>query len=385
MKVAFVSFDFGEYCVRLAGAIAQHAKILLFLPKLEAEPYLHLLSNPVELQTFHKPRLRQAFHQMRMAQQLVRHIRSFNPDVIHLQQGHLWFNFALPLLRDSPLVVTSHDPVTHMGEKTSQRILDWGFCRADQIIVHVPQMKDLIIKRLHMSSSRVHVIPHVLCGDDSTRTYFQEEEQCVLFFGRIAEYKGLEYLIRAEPLITAQMPQTRIVIAGNGKDISHYRRMMTNPERFTIHDEYVSDEKRAELFRRASVVVLPYVEATQSGVIPVANSFGKPVVATTVGGLPAQVDDGKTGYLVPPRDERALADAIVRLLSDRNLRRQLGTNGKQKIIIEARPSVIARNTLSIYELAANARCQPGIKRSKLKSASKYTSDRASQCGPSDLA
>ena len=359
MKVAFVSFDFGEYCVRLASAIAQNANILLFLPGREAEPYLHLLSNSAELRPFHKPRLRQLVQQMKMIAHLVRQIKDFNPDVIHLQQGHLWFNFPLPLLRRYPLVVTSHDPVTHVGEKTPQWIFDWGCYRAGQIIVHAPQMKDLLVERLHVPSSRVHVITHVLCGDDSAQPHVEEEEHLVLFFGRISQYKGLEYLIRAEPLITAQVPQTRIVIAGTGEDINHYRRMMTNPERFTIHDEYVSDEKRAELFRRASVVVLPYIEATQSGVIPVAYSFGKPVVATTVGGLPAQVDDGKTGYLVPPRDERALADAIVRLLRNRDLRRQFGVNGKRKITVESSPDIVARNTLAVYQLAVDAGCQSG--------------------------
>lgn len=358
MKVAFVSFDFGEYCVRLASGIAQHANTLLCLPKCEAEPYMYLLNKSVGLRLFDKPRLRQPLHHMRMAERLLRSIKDFNPDVIHLQQGHLWFNFALPLLRRWPLVVTSHDPVTHAGEKTPQRILDWGFDRADQIIVHVPQMKDLLVKRLHLPNSRVHVITHVLCGDDSAQPHVQEEEHLVLFFGRISKYKGLEYLIRAEPLITAQVPQARIVIAGKGEEFNHYRRMMTNPERFVIYDEYVSDEKRAELFRRASVVVLPYIEATQSGVIPVAYSFGKPVVATTVGGLPAQVDDGKTGYLVPPRDESALADAIVRLLRNRDLRRQLGANGKRKITVEASPDVVARNTLAVYQLAVNAGCRP---------------------------
>jgi glycosyltransferase involved in cell wall biosynthesis len=359
MKVAFVSFDFGEYCVRLASGIAQNANIVLFLPKPEAERYLYLLSNSVGLRMFHKPRLRQPLQQMRMAEYLLECIGDFNPDVIHLQQGHLWFNFALPLLRQYPLVITSHDPVTHVGEKTPQRIFDWGCYRARQIIVHAPQMKDLVVKRLHMPTSRVHVITHVLLGDDSAQPNLQEEEHLVLFFGRIADYKGLEYLIRAEPLITALVPQARIVIAGTGEDLNRYRRMMTNPERFVIYDEYVSDDKRAELFRRASVVVLPYTEASQSGVIPVAYSFGKSVVATTVGGLPAQVDDGKTGYLVPPRDERALADAIVRLLRNRDLRQQFGANGRRKITVESSADVVARDTLAVYQLAVNAGYQSG--------------------------
>ena len=359
MKVALISFDFGEYCVRLASGIAQHADTLLILPKCEAEPYVYLLNKSVGLRVFDKPRLRQLLRQIRMAVSLVKCIMRFNPDVIHLQQGHLWFNCALPMLRGYPLVVTSHDPLTHAGEKTPQCIFDWGCHRAGQIIVHVPQMKHLLVKRLHMPNSRIHVITHVLCGDDSAQPNVQEEEYLVLFFGRITEYKGLEYLIRAEPLIAAQVPKAKIVIAGRGEDFARYRSQMVHPERFIVHDEYVSDEKRAELFRRASVVVLPYIEASQSGVIPIAYSFGKPVVATTVGGLPAQVDDGKTGYLVPPRDERALAEAIVRLLHDRDLRRQFGANGKRKLAVEASPDVVAQATVAVYQAAVNAGSQSG--------------------------
>ena len=104
----------------------------------------------------------------------------------------------------------------------------------------------------------------------------------------------------------------------------------------------------SQLFRQANVVVLPYIEATQSGVVPVAYTFGKPVVATTVGGLPEQVEHEQTGLLVPPRDERALADAVVRLLKDRDLRHRMGQNGKRKLEREWNPEVVARRTRVVY-------------------------------------
>src|SRR5438552_16759897 len=96
--------------------------------------------------------------------------------------------------------------------------------------------------------------------------------QTVLFFGRIWEYKGLEYLIRAEPLITAEVPEARIVIAGEGEDFGRYRLLMDHPEHFVVYNEYIPDQQRSELFRQASLVVLPYIEASQSGVIPLAYS-----------------------------------------------------------------------------------------------------------------
>jgi glycosyltransferase involved in cell wall biosynthesis len=163
-------------------------------------------------------------------------------------------------------------------------------------------------------------------------------------------------------LITAQVPNARIVIAGGGEDFKRYRDLMVHPDRFTVYNKYVSDEQRAELFRRASVVALPYIDASQSAVIPVAYTFAKPVVATTVGGLPELVEHGHTGFLVPPRDEQALADAVVCLLRDRRLRHQLGANGKSKINTECSPTVVARKTLAVYRRAIGATVLSGSAR-----------------------
>jgi len=359
LKVALVSFDFGEYCIRLASALAQYTRICLLLPEKQSEPYLSKLDPAVDLQPFRKPRLRQPVRQVRMIHTILRRIRRFDPAVIHLQHRHLWFNLALPLLRRYPVVVTIHDPRHHPGDRSSSKtpeiIAGLGYALADQVIVHGQRLKEMVASELHIAREIVHVVPMIALGDGAARTEVEEDPGVLLFFGRIWPYKGLEYLIRAEPLISAQVPDAKIVIAGQGEDFGRYRRMMVHPERFVVHNEYVSDDKRAELFRRASVVVLPYVEASQSAVIPVAYTFGKPVVATTVGGLPEMVENGRTGLLVPPRDERALADAIVRLLRDRDLRHQLGDNGKRKINTECSPDAVARQTLAAYRCATDGR------------------------------
>jgi glycosyltransferase involved in cell wall biosynthesis len=237
-------------------------------------------------------------------------------------------------------------------------VFDRACYRAQERIVHAPQVKSLLVQRLRIPSSTVHVIPHIRIGDEAASEHVQEEEHIILFFGRLWEYKGLEYLIRAEPLVTSRVPQAKIVIAGRGRDFDHYRGMMVHPERFIVYNEYVSDEKRAELFRRASVVVLPYIEASQSGVIPIAYRFGKPVVATTVGGLPDMVEHGRTGYLVPARDEKTLAEALVLLLQDKELRRQFGENGRRKLDVECAPELVARKTRIVYLQAMGGTHQP---------------------------
>jgi glycosyltransferase involved in cell wall biosynthesis len=354
VKIALLSYDFAEYCICIASALAQGNEVLLLLPEQLASAHIGKVASRVQLRMFHKPRLRQPWKQLRVATGLVRIIRSFNPDVVHIQQGHLWFNLLLPALRKYPLVITVHDPLCHLGDagarKTPQQILEFGFRRAARLITHGEPLKEVLVHERGFVPAKIHCIPHVAIGEthcsgapDSGRT--------VLFFGRIWPYKGLEYLIRAEPMITSQVPEAKIIIAGQGESFARYRQMMPHPERFVIRNEYISEAECSRLFQTASVVVLPYVEATQSGVVPMAYSAGKPVVATAVGGLPEVVIHGETGLLAPPRNEQALADAIVTLLRDPILRRRLGTNGQHIAQNEWSPPVVAKLTMIVYREA----------------------------------
>lgn len=359
MKVAFVSYDFGQYCVRLASELVEHCEVLLVLNTKVAGEHLSELDPAVELHAFRAPRLRQALRQIRTTCQLGRAIARFAPDVIHFQRGHLWFNLALPFLKRYPLVLTVHDVLHHPGDKGSQKtpqaIMDFGYRRADRLIVHGQRLKQILVDEEGIAADVIDVTPHVAIGSKSPPPASVEKERQILFFGRIWDYKGLEYLIRAEPMITAQVPDAKIVIAGQGEAFDRYRRMMVHPDRFVVHNQWISDQRRAELFQEASVVALPYTEASQSGVIPVAYSYGKPVVATDTGALAEAVDNGVTGYLVAPRAEAPLADALVRLLRDAELRRQMGEAGRRKLDTESSPAVVAAKTLDVYRRAIDQR------------------------------
>jgi glycosyltransferase involved in cell wall biosynthesis len=355
LRVVLISFDFREYCIRLANALSADADVLLFLPQDIVGSDTAKPNDNVRLYSFVKARIRQPLRQFRTIRAILRAIKDFSPDVVHYQGVHLWFDLTLPLLRRYPLVFTIHDFRPHPGDQLLQQtpffIEMFARRRADQIIVHTRHTQELIAGELRCDGHNISIIPHIQIGEEFGSSAAQEEEHLLLFFGRIWEYKGLEYLIRAEPLISARVPDVRILIAGRGEDFSRYTRMMANPNRFIVHNAFVSDARAAEYFQRASIVVLPYIEASQSGVIPMAYSAGKPVVATTVGGLPEMVEHGRTGYLVAPRDETQLAEAIAALLLDTPLRRQMGANGKRKIETECSPQVIARRTIDVYRRA----------------------------------
>lgn len=356
MKVALISYAFAEYCVRLANGLAGEADVLLMLPQ-DAAVYRDRLERAVRFAPFHQPRLRQPARQLWSIVGMLRRIRHFDPDVVHIQAGHLWFNLALPLLRRRyPTVLTIHDVQRHVGDRASN-VPDWfarfGYRQADRIIVHGERLHQQASEVLGLPAQHLHItapVPDIVLGPGDERPV-AEIDNTVLFFGRIWPYKGLEHLIRAEPLISARVPDVRIVIAGQGEDFTRYRQMMANPARFTVHNERISHERRAELFQQASLVVLPYIEASVSGVIPVAYTYGRPVVATTVGILPEMVDDGRTGALVPPCDPAALAEAVVRLLLDRRLRHEMGARARQKLATVYAPEVVGQQTMAVYKLA----------------------------------
>jgi len=355
MKIAFVSYSFTEYSVRHVNEMVDEHEVLLLLPANQMDGAERWLDPRVQYVGFQRPRYRQPWQQLRVIRQILRSIHQFQPDVIHYQNGHLFFNLALPWLKKYPMVITIHDPRQHLGDqeslKTPQWLMDFGFRHADQVIVHGNDLVGVVQNEIGFRREQIHVIPHIAIGERVERPADLETELRLLFFGRIWEYKGLDYLIRAQPLVSAQFPQAKFVIGGTGEDFERYRRMMVNPECFEVHNDWISDEQRSQMFAEASVVVLPYVEASQSGVIPLAYTHGKPVIATTVGGLPDMVEHGETGLLVPPRDIESLAEAIIRLLGDRAERQRMGTLGREKLGRECAPSVVAEQTVAVYRRA----------------------------------
>jgi glycosyltransferase involved in cell wall biosynthesis len=370
MRVAFLSFDFGEYSVRLANALAEHTSVLLLLDEELAAPFFADLDARVRYQPVPRVRYRHPLRQLRRNRWLIQQLCEFGAEVLHVQQGSMWFNIGLQFEHRFPIVLTVHDARRHIGDKLSRKTPYWftkmGFNRADRLIAHNHYTKALLHEELGIAEEKLDVIPHIQLGqsglarsrDDAA---VKDDGRTVLFFGRIWPYKGLDNLIRAEPWIAQQIPDVRIVIAGQGEDFERYRRLMVHPERFAVLNRHISDAEVATLFRQASVIVLPYIEASQSGVIPIAYTYGKPVVGTTVGGLPEMIDDGVTGFLVPPGNEKRLADAIIAVLRNDAQRRKMGAAAKQKIERECSPAVIARQTLDVYRAAlqvSSTTCQP---------------------------
>ena len=270
-------------------------------------------------------------------------INKYNPDMIHLTTPIIpplyIFLFLCRLYKRYPIIYTKHGIISGSGLKIKifEEILVGIFERIiifNKIIVHTKNDKEVLIKLKKVPLEKITVISHGAYSffKSLTAATYKQERNCILFFGNILEYKGLKYLLMAVPLIEKEISDFKIIIAGKG-DTSQYSGLIDkcDKSRFEMHNEFIPDEKVAELFQRADLVVLPYTQMSgQSGILNIAATFGRPIVATNVGGFNEVIENGITGYLVPPKNPEKLAGAIISILKDDNLKGKMSTMMKSK-------------------------------------------------------
>ncbi len=263
-----------------------------------------------------------------------RRMRRDLPDLVILQW---WVPYWTPSLAaiswlikrrtKMKLVYICHNVTPHEESGTIDHRLAWVVLRrGDAFIVHSEQDRRKLLALLPQPRVWRTNLPTYEVLQQLTTTSEQPQsirralnldgKQVLLFFGFVRPYKGLEYLIQALPLVREQLPNAHLLIVGEfwtGKQAYlAYAQQAGVEEHITIVDQYVPNEDLPNYFDAADVVVLPYVSATQSAVVQLAFGFGKPVITTRVGGLHEVVQDGYNGLVVPPQNEEALAEAIVR-------------------------------------------------------------------------
>lgn len=356
------------YSLEIAKALAKKAEILAVIShqawNLDAwrEAGLRL----IEVPTYHNGwEVIPSTLNLRKHLALHRQIQRFDPDVLYYPMLHLWTPLINWLLPSVPKVVTVHDPVLHRGERNLviallQRI---AIKQASRVIL-LSQAFVSTMERRGVPREQIDVIPHgefshyALIGTDSGLRK-DAHAPTLLFFGRVSKYKGLEVLLSAFPLIKKQVPEARLFIVGSG-DLGPYRTQLAVLKDVTVVNRWVKDEEVATYFCQADVLVAPYTDASQSGVIPIAYTFKVPVVATRVGGIPEQVEHGKTGLLVAPGSVSQLAEVCVRLLTDPLRASRLGQAGYEKAMREWSWEHIANQVLVSLKKACGVRSEEGI-------------------------
>lgn len=215
----------------------------------------------------------------------------------------------------------------------------------DHLFVHTEQMKRELCTHFSVEERKISVIPfginnsvpstELTSVDARQRLGLSSSQKVVLFFGNIAPYKGLEFLVEAMALLIAKDPSYRVVIAGRPKNCQLYweeiqRRISSLGLSGYIVEriEYVPDADTEIYFKAADVLVLPYKHIFQSGVLFLGYNFGLPTIASDVGSLKEDVVEGKTGFICKPGDSVDLSKSIEAYFSSQ-LYRQLATRRRE--------------------------------------------------------
>ena len=281
--------------------------------------------------------------------------RARDADIVHYQ----WLTsqrldvHLLPAKR--PRVMTAHDivpPAPRVGDVAAMpRLLD----KMDAVIVHSEHGAERLRTQLGVDADSVHVIEH---GAFDYLTRLPDEQPLppelasvrkpvILSFGLVRPYKGVDLLLDA----FADVPDAELWVVGMPRmDMAPLHALAARaPGTVRFVSRFVQESEIPAYFRRADVVVLPYREIDQSGVLYTALAFGKALVLSSVGGFAEVAEGGAVARLVPPGERDALVAALTELTGDPELRSQMQRAAARAAAEKYSWDSIAQRTLALYE------------------------------------
>jgi glycosyltransferase involved in cell wall biosynthesis len=220
------------------------------------------------------------------------------------------------------------------------------------LVIAVSKAVEAGIRQYCGFQGEIRVIPGMVEYPGPIRSRPSECGRAVVgFAGRLADEKGVEFLLQAVPQVLECCPDVRFLIAGDGERKDGLLRLAKSlgiEAQVEFMGRYDADQLET-FMSRIDITVLPSLTESQGLVLIEAMAYGKPIVATEVGGIPEVVQNGISGRLVPPRDPGALANAILSLVNDPEERYRLGMMGRQLYECCYTPPIVLEQILAAYQ------------------------------------
>lgn len=290
-----------------------------------------------------------------------RAIKQLRPDIIHAHDPHAVAMAALALsmstqLVKPPLVASRRVDFRLRGSSLSR----WKYRQVDMFICASEAIRQMLLTDGVPAQRAVTVHEGIDLARAASATPAPLHEELWLPHGSpivgnvaaLVPHKGQRHLVDAAALVVRQVPDARFVLAGEGElrgSLEQHIKHL-NLEKHVLlagfRPDILSVHKAFDIFVMSSVT-----EGLGTSLLD-AMACGRPIVATTAGGIPEVVQDGVTGYLVPPRDQQAMADAIVKLLKNEALRKRMGAAGLSLAHARFSAERMVQETLRVYERVA---------------------------------
>jgi D-inositol-3-phosphate glycosyltransferase len=284
--------------------------------------------------------IRKVLRLLKYYAKLIRYATTARPRIFHILWNNKFEMFDRTLLTlfykllRKRIVLTVHNVNAARRDSKDSRLnrltLRIQYRLADHIFVHTESMKLELREEFGVQEVRVTVIPFGINNavpntslsrsEAKQRLGIQDDRKAILFFGRITPYKGLEYLVSAFQQILARHDDYRLIVAGRPEnDCQKYwgavqERIHEDVRRgrVLLRADHIPDHETELYFKAADVLVLPYRQIYQSGVLFLGYSFGLPVLVSDVGALKDEIVEGKTGFVFKSEDSVDLATTIER-------------------------------------------------------------------------
>lgn len=308
-------------------------------------------------------------HLFRFTRQIVEVIRKYDPDVI--VYSHMIYLTTLPCLVSR---LWTKKPVVMITDVFPG--INWSF--GSKVVNAVGYVYMKTLGRLFMSSAdAVHFLSSDLSDYvdevdvDPEKTFvvtrgvdtkkfcpanrkivlkdslgIRDGEIVVLNVGRLDLVKGVNYLLEAAKKITEEYDNVRFVIVGDGYFMDEYKKYCEPFKDRVVFTGFRDDVP--DIMKLADIFMLPSLSEGAANAVMEASSSGLPVIASAVGEIPRIIEDGKTGFLVQPRDSNAIADRLRTLITDEKLRQEMGQRGRERMIALYDWEIIGRNTERSY-------------------------------------
>lgn len=309
----------------------------------------------------------QSFFSIKYYRLIKREIEIFNPDIVH---AHSFSNIITPSFLIAvkrmglPVVVTAHGfgPWTrpHLALARPQSIVSWirfwlhmKIVKRYLDILECPSraLAKHLISKLGIDCGRVAVNPRPIDWPEPKEVRYNSTGN-ICYIGRLSELKGIEYLIQAMPKVSGRHPGARLHIIGEGgirQDLEDLANGLNIGDKVVFHG-YIPHEDLVEIYSKADIVVLPSTHPESFGLTLIeAMSQKVPVITTNIGGQAELVEPGVNGFLVSPMDAEDLAGKICIILSNPELAKEMGENGRKIVERDYTPEKHLSKILEIYK------------------------------------
>ena len=297
------------------------------------------------------------------------------PDIVYYRHGlfnaGLWTAklLRIPAVKEVNGIVANEKEVTNQAKGIILNIINHiekrNMPKADKIIVVTSKLKQILIREYNVSENKIEVLENGANVDlfrpmernrVISKLRISEQFRYVCFVGNFATWQGLEYLIKSVPHVLKECPDARFLLVGDG-DLKERLESMVKDIGVSdkvIFTGMVPYQNVPYYINVSDVCVAPFISQRNEriGLSPLKLceylSCEKPVIASRISGLEI-LEEHQMGLLVPPEDEVALAQAIVRMLKDYSLREEMGKNGRQYVVKHRSWESVARKTLEVFE------------------------------------